>query len=388
MYEPREDSYLLKKHIKDYARGDVLEIGTGSGILAKETSNYSEKVIAVDLDKEAIKYAIKHSNNPNISYLYSDMFQNVKSKYDLIICNPPYLPTNEKAPDTALDGGKKGWEWSEKFLSQANNFLKTDGKILFLFSSLTNKDKIDELIFKYGFESKKIDEEKLFFEKLYVYLLEKTRLTKELESKKITNISYFSKGRRGVVWKAKWKHKDVIIKSTNPNSTAFNRIQNEINILNRLNKQFNNKNIAKGLSPKILFHGDNYFAYAFIDGIFFQDYIKKEKKMRIKKVLNKLFDKLYALDEFRLNKCEMTRPIKHILIENNTPYLIDFERAVFTENPKNVSQFVQFLLSKNILHLLENKGFKIDKESVRNVVIIYKKNINKKDLYCIKKCFK
>ncbi len=44
VYEPREDSYLLKKHIPEYSRGIVLDIGTGSGILAKEASKTAETV--------------------------------------------------------------------------------------------------------------------------------------------------------------------------------------------------------------------------------------------------------------------------------------------------------------------------------------------------------
>lgn len=378
MYEPREDSFLLKKHIKDYAKGSVLEIGTGSGVLAKEASNYAKKVLAVDINKEAIKYAIKNNDNKNISYLYSDMFRNVWLKYDLIICNPPYLPEDKSNPDVALDGGKKGWEWSEKFFSKINRHLKKDGKVLFLFSSLTKKDKIDELIHGYGLEFKQINEESHFFEKLYVYVIQKTDLTKELESKGISKIKYFNKGKRGFIFEGKYRLRKVMIKTTNPNSKAFNRIQHEVTMLKKLNGK---------IGPKLLFYGKDYFVYRYIDGEFFQDYIRNQDKKHVKKVLDKTLEMVYLLDKLKINKEEMTRPIKHILIEKGEPHMIDFERATPTDKPKNLSQFVQFLLSKPIIKTLEDKGIKVDKDKIMETILNYKKKINKKDFNIIKKAF-
>ena len=43
VYEPREDSLIVKVHIKDYAKGRVLDIGTGSGILAEEAKRYADE---------------------------------------------------------------------------------------------------------------------------------------------------------------------------------------------------------------------------------------------------------------------------------------------------------------------------------------------------------
>ncbi len=60
IYDPREDSFLLQKQIKNYAKGLVLDMGTGSGILAEEAAKYAEKVIAADVNPEVIEYCKKN----------------------------------------------------------------------------------------------------------------------------------------------------------------------------------------------------------------------------------------------------------------------------------------------------------------------------------------
>ena len=64
-YEPHEDTMLLHKHIKKYAKGkdEVLEMGTGSGILAIEASRYAKHVVAVDINPKAIELASKNAKD-------------------------------------------------------------------------------------------------------------------------------------------------------------------------------------------------------------------------------------------------------------------------------------------------------------------------------------
>jgi len=173
IYQPAEDSFLLKKHIAKYSKTKIiLDMGTGSGILAEEASKNAKKVYALDTDKESIDYCRKKFGN-KVDVRKSDLFSNIKEKFDLIIFNPPYLPKDLREDEKsarATTGGKKGFEIIERFLKEAKRHLNKDGKILFLFSSLSGD--VENLFKKYGFKAKKIDEEKLFFEKLYAYLLQ------------------------------------------------------------------------------------------------------------------------------------------------------------------------------------------------------------------------
>src|SRR3989344_177490 len=166
MYEPREDSYLIEKYVKEFAHGEVLEIGCGSGILMEAALKKSKDVEGVDVDDEAVGYCKKKGLNVK----KSNLFENVKGKFDFIIFNPPYLPEDE-IKDKDLIGGKEGYEIIEKFFSKAKKYLNENGEVLILFSSLTNKEKVDSIIRKNGFNYEKLEEKSVgLMERLYVYL--------------------------------------------------------------------------------------------------------------------------------------------------------------------------------------------------------------------------
>ena len=173
MYDPAEDSLMLAKYVSKLAKGKVLDLGTGSGIqaLAAAKSKKTKSVLAVDIDKEVIKACKENIKNKKITFRYSNLFSNIKGKFDTIIFNPPYLPKDKKIKDKALYGGKLGYELIVKFLKQAKKHLNEDGIILVVFSSLTNKKKIDEEIKKQGFRKKELEKKRIFFEDLYVYFI-------------------------------------------------------------------------------------------------------------------------------------------------------------------------------------------------------------------------
>ena len=63
IYEPREDSFLLQKFVKEYANGRVLDMGSGSGILAETPLERTKKVLAVDINEEAVDELRKRGIN-------------------------------------------------------------------------------------------------------------------------------------------------------------------------------------------------------------------------------------------------------------------------------------------------------------------------------------
>lgn len=173
VYKPREDSFLLAELVKKYAGGNVLDMGTGIGIQAVTAAEKADSVLAVDINNKAIDYCRKNIKNRKIQFSVSDLFSDVKGKFDLVIFNPPYLPDDKRVRDVALDGGHKGYEIIERFLKSVGDYLKEDGKILLLFSSFTNKKKINELIKHNNLRFKEVGKQKLDFEELYVYLIQK-----------------------------------------------------------------------------------------------------------------------------------------------------------------------------------------------------------------------
>ncbi len=174
IYEAAEDSFLLRKYVEKYSKGRVLDIGAGSGILMEVALKKTSKVEGGDIDEEAVQYCKKKGLN----VVKGDLFSNVKGKFDLIVFNPPYLPEDEpflkrnvhERKNLDLIGGKKGYELIERFFSEVGKYLEEDGKILIIFSSLTKKEKVDNIIKKNKFKFKLLEKEKYFFEELYAYL--------------------------------------------------------------------------------------------------------------------------------------------------------------------------------------------------------------------------
>jgi putative serine/threonine protein kinase len=164
----------------------------------------------------------------------------------------------------------------------------------------------------------------------------------------------------------------IAIKTKNPKSQATNKIEHEIKWLKRLNKY--------SIGPKLLIVGNNYFAYKFVEGHIIIDYLKRSDKNSIKKLFKKIFHQLFIMDKLSIDKQEMHHPIKHIIIRKNTPTLIDFERCKFTNDPKNVTQFCQFITSKNVEGILNKKGITINKCNLIKLAKIYKSMQNQENL--------
>jgi len=175
MYNPEEDSIMLAKAVQRYARGKVLDLGTGSGIqaLAAAKNKKTSSIVAVDIDKEAIKACKKDIKNRKITFRHSNLFSNIKGRFDTIIFNPPYLPEEKeiKIKDKEIYGGREGCELIVKFLKQVKKYLNKEGTILLVFSSFTNKKKIDNIIYDSGFSFKELEKRHIFFEDIYVYLI-------------------------------------------------------------------------------------------------------------------------------------------------------------------------------------------------------------------------
>lgn len=179
IYPPREDSEFLAQYVATHARGKTLDLGTGSGIQAITAANNEKvtEIIAADKNPLAVKelraklYSSHEDNLKKIQVVETDFFSNLsKEKFDTILCNPPYLPDDERLQDIALDGGEQGHEWTIRFLEESKDYLAPNGQILLLFSSLTNKQLVDTTLKKLHYSYEPLGE--LFvgmFEHLYVY---------------------------------------------------------------------------------------------------------------------------------------------------------------------------------------------------------------------------
>ncbi len=160
-YSPAEDTLFFANHIQNEKGKYALDIGTGSGYLANVLLANFEVVIATDINFESTKKAHRLIENC-ICCNSADPFT---IKFDLVICNLPYLPSKEIS-DPTVDGLDEGLLVPLQIINSAKNVIKKGGKILYLTSSLANYKKLLEETEYLGFYTKIIATKKLFFEEL------------------------------------------------------------------------------------------------------------------------------------------------------------------------------------------------------------------------------
>ncbi len=178
VYEPAEDSFLLADAALKEAKPGmcILEIGTGSGFVsAVLLANVKDiRLIATEINPHAASCAKANA----VEVIRTDLFKGIKTRrpetrFDLILFNPPYLPTSEeeKVPgwlNYAFDGGTSGRETLDRFLDEVRDYLRPGGEILVLISSITGLDAVKEKMEKLGFEVDVVARRKVSFEELMV----------------------------------------------------------------------------------------------------------------------------------------------------------------------------------------------------------------------------
>ena len=176
VYAPAEDTFLLAENLRVYEGEFVLDMGTGCGILAVLAAEKADEVLAVDINPYAIRCAKKNAEinrvEDKVEFLLGDLFEPIKPKgiFDLIIFNAPYLPSEigeEKSwIGKAWAGGKTGRKVIDRFISGAPNFLRRNGRIMLVQSSLSNVNESLDAFNKLGLNAKVIAETKVPFEKI------------------------------------------------------------------------------------------------------------------------------------------------------------------------------------------------------------------------------
>lgn len=144
----RETEELVEKtvnYIKKYLSSniDILDIGTGSGCIPITLKKIfpNSNITGVDISPEALEVATSNAsdNQTPITFIESDIFSNITSKYDCIISNPPYIRYDEQImdivknnePHLALFAKDQGLYFYKKIISESPKYLKDNFIIAF-----------------------------------------------------------------------------------------------------------------------------------------------------------------------------------------------------------------------------------------------------------------
>ncbi len=143
---PRQDTETLAETVLQEEKDkeiSVLDLCTGSGCIAialKKLGGYRE-VYASDLSREALRTAKSNAraNEAPVSFVESDLFEKIPGSFDVIVSNPPYIPTDvidtlepevrDHDPKAALDGGADGLGFYRRIAAEAPDHLRGNGRI-------------------------------------------------------------------------------------------------------------------------------------------------------------------------------------------------------------------------------------------------------------------
>lgn len=171
---PRKETELLVatalkavKALPDESVLQLVDMGTGSGNIAVSIAlnTKNTKILASDLTAEAIAIAKKNVRKfkmeDRIELFQGDLFaplqsRGFKGKIDIVVCNPPYIPTTslknisyeiiEYEPREALDGGAFGIGFFRRLIKEALIYLKSSGRLLFEIG--IGQEKLIEMLFQ------------------------------------------------------------------------------------------------------------------------------------------------------------------------------------------------------------------------------------------------
>jgi release factor glutamine methyltransferase len=159
-YAPAEDTFFLASYIQKERGHSALEIGTGSGYLARILQQNFDLVVATDIDFGSLNKKDTIQNK-----VCCDGARALAHGFDLIVCNLPYLPSDDIS-DRTVDGGPDGLQIPIQIIESANTCIRPGGKLLFLTSSLANYQGLIDAVRSKGFSVTLTAKKKMFFEEL------------------------------------------------------------------------------------------------------------------------------------------------------------------------------------------------------------------------------
>jgi release factor glutamine methyltransferase len=161
VYDPAEDSFLLLDSLQIKPHDIVLELGTGCGLIALECARQGAQVLCTDINPFAIQLTRhnidrnRHLLKGDVEIRQGDLFAVLGKTelFNIIIFNPPYLPTKKKEKvggwfDIATDGGRDGLKLTKRFLQRLHKHLLRTGAAYFIFSSLSKRSTLEQYLKK------------------------------------------------------------------------------------------------------------------------------------------------------------------------------------------------------------------------------------------------
>lgn len=162
---PRQDTELLVEEVlKVCTDKTVLDMCTGSGciIISLAKLGRPRTVTGADISEKALAIAAKNAGklDVNVNFVQSNLFEQIEESYDIIVSNPPYIPTQEittlmpevrdHEPFLALNGSGDGLEFYRRIAASSKQYLQGGGLLFFEIGHNQGKD-VKQILSNEGF---------------------------------------------------------------------------------------------------------------------------------------------------------------------------------------------------------------------------------------------
>lgn len=174
VYEPAEDSLLAADNLAIKENDEILDMGTGCGILAVVAAQKARRIVATDVNPHAVACAKQNTEINNLTdkvdVRRGDLFQPIRQneRFSVIVFNAPYLPSEVGESKSWLGkswaGGATGRKLIDRFIEKAPSHLKRKGRILLVQSTLTNIDETLKRLREAKLNPRIVSEKKVAFE--------------------------------------------------------------------------------------------------------------------------------------------------------------------------------------------------------------------------------
>jgi release factor glutamine methyltransferase len=164
VFQPLSDSHMLAEHLTRERLGPgvtVLDLCTGSGLLALVAATHGASATAIDVSRKALLSVRLNAllNRVPVRALRGDLFAPVAGeRFDLIVSNPPYLPDpSEELPTRGLarawDAGMRGRAFLDRICAGAGEHLNPGGALLVIHSSVCGEQETHDALAAHGLET-------------------------------------------------------------------------------------------------------------------------------------------------------------------------------------------------------------------------------------------
>lgn len=170
---PRQDTEILVELALKFVKGKkVLDMCTGSACIATSICKLGQpfEVWASDISAKALELAKLNaeSNEASVSFVQSDIWDNIDGKFDVVISNPPYITAvemrelmpevKEYEPELALYGGEDGLDIYKRIIADAKGHMN-EGAYILMEIGCGQAGQVSELLVKYGFSEVKVEKD-------------------------------------------------------------------------------------------------------------------------------------------------------------------------------------------------------------------------------------